>query len=166
MTARIENWWIRVREEDGSPGILQLAEVAFEGSEPRQVNFMNTCVTLMPEDMGKLTLVEQVIPPGRVLSDFIHPHWTDLFNGPEAYMAWREAQHVGAVTTEVAISPKALDPCSDEEIEAWETWAKDQGFDMEEHPLHYLFMNKQTSSARKGWKAGLEFARRIVQGQA
>lgn len=127
---------------------------------------MSTCVTLMPEDMGKLTLVEQVIQPGRALSDFIHPHWTDLFNGPEAYMAWREGQHAGAVTTEVATSPKALDPCSDEEIEAWETWAKGSNLDMGQHPLHYLFLNKETAAARHGWKAGLDFARGVVQGQA
>ncbi|MCJ2084198.1 hypothetical protein [Methylobacterium sp. J-090] len=95
--------------------------------------------------------------PGK--GDFVHPHWTDLFDGAEAYLTWREGQHAGAHPEE------ALTPCLDEEIEAWETWAKDQKFDMEEHPLHYLFMDAKTAAARHGWKAGLAFARRTVQGE-
>lgn len=62
-------WWVRVRHENGDPGVLQLGEVAFEGSEPRQANFMNTCVTLT--DMGSLDLVEPVLPAGRVTATAI-----------------------------------------------------------------------------------------------
>ncbi|WP_267358517.1 MULTISPECIES: hypothetical protein [unclassified Methylobacterium] len=27
--------------------------------------------------------------------DFVHSHWTDLFDGPEAYLAWRDGQRAG-----------------------------------------------------------------------
>ena len=59
-------WWVRVRHEDGTEGILQLAEVEFEGGAPRQANFINTCATLTMADMDKLTLIERVLPAGRV----------------------------------------------------------------------------------------------------
>ncbi|GJD43200.1 hypothetical protein AFCDBAGC_1047 [Methylobacterium cerastii] len=68
MTERTENWWVRVRHEDGSPGGMQLAEVDFEGDDPRQARFMATCASLGSDEMAGLTLVEQVHPPGRALT--------------------------------------------------------------------------------------------------
>ncbi len=41
------------------------------------------------------------------------------------------------------------------ETDAFEEWAKSEGYDMTEHPLHYLFLNERTYAARQGWKAAL-----------
>jgi hypothetical protein len=48
--------------------------------------------------------------------------------------------------------------CDGKEQEAWETWAKSEHYDMAQHPLHYIFLNDQTFSARQGWRAGLLYA--------
>ncbi len=51
------------------------------------------------------------------------------------------------------------------EIPAWkdqaafEEWAKSEGYEMHQHPLHYLFLEAKTNAARMGWKAGIDFAR-------
>jgi hypothetical protein len=43
---------------------------------------------------------------------------------------------------------------SEEEQKAFEDWAKSNNYDMKEHPIHYLFLDPKTYSARSGWKAG------------
>lgn len=48
--------------------------------------------------------------------------------------------------------------CDGKEQEAWETWAKSEHYDMAQHPLHYIFLNDRTFSARQGWRAGLLYA--------
>lgn len=48
--------------------------------------------------------------------------------------------------------------CDGIEQPAFEEWAKDQGFDMTEHPLHYLFLNAKTDAARQAWCAGIKHA--------
>lgn len=57
---------------------------------------------------------------------------------------------------------RELEPCSEAEIAAWEAWATGRGYDMHEHPLHYLFLDTKTDMARQGWKAGLAWAREQV----
>ena len=49
--------------------------------------------------------------------------------------------------------------CDGKEQIAFEEWAAANGYDMHEHPLHYLFMDKKTGSARQGWKAALKYVR-------
>lgn len=46
--------------------------------------------------------------------------------------------------------------CDGIEQDAFETWAKSQHYNMDQHPLHWLFLNEKTNAARQGWKAGLE----------
>jgi hypothetical protein len=46
----------------------------------------------------------------------------------------------------------------DGEAEAFEAWASSNHYDMETHPLHWLFLNRETNIARQGWKGALAFA--------
>ena len=48
--------------------------------------------------------------------------------------------------------------CDGVEQDAFEAWAKDNHYDMELHPLHWLFLDARTSAARDGWAAGLAHA--------
>ena len=52
--------------------------------------------------------------------------------------------------------------CDGKEQEAFEAWAAAQKYDMERHPLHWLFLNERTYAARQGWAAALEYANKIV----
>lgn len=45
-----------------------------------------------------------------------------------------------------------------EEQRAFESWAEGVGLPMEQHPLHYLFLDPVTHAARQAWKAALEHA--------
>lgn len=67
------------------------------------------------------------------------------------------------VTEPVFTDPKAgvgLWPrnCDGVEQDAFEEWAKAEGFVMDKHPIHWLFLNSNTYTARQGWKAGLVHA--------
>lgn len=53
--------------------------------------------------------------------------------------------------------------CDGKEQLAFEEWATKQRFEMNEHPLHYLFLDPRTDAARQGWKAGLEYAAERVK---
>lgn len=48
--------------------------------------------------------------------------------------------------------------CDGIEQPAFEEWAAAQGFDMTEHPLHYLFLDAKTDAARQAWCAGIKHA--------
>lgn len=48
-----------------------------------------------------------------------------------------------------------------EEQKAFEAWAKSQGLSMEQHPLHYLFLDPKTDAARDGWNAARRYMQRI-----
>lgn len=48
--------------------------------------------------------------------------------------------------------------CDGIEQDAFEAWAKSERMNMDTHPLHWLFLDPQTSAARNGWKAGLVHA--------
>ena len=43
------------------------------------------------------------------------------------------------------------------ESAAFEAHAKGAGLNMEQHPLHYLFLDETTHAARQAWKAALQF---------
>jgi hypothetical protein len=58
-----------------------------------------------------------------------------------------------------------LASCSPQEVAAFEKWAADNRYDMQTHPLHWLFLNERTNAARQGWKAALEFARAALANQ-
>lgn len=45
------------------------------------------------------------------------------------------------------------------EQSAFEAWAMSEGFDMAQHPLHYLFQNTKTYAARKAWIAAVDYVR-------
>ncbi len=51
------------------------------------------------------------------------------------------------------------DTCDGKEQYAFEAWATSEGFDMHEHPIHYLFMDKRTDAARQAWKAAIMYCR-------
>ena len=52
------------------------------------------------------------------------------------------------------------DDCDGKEQEEFEAWAQKERLDMETHPIHWLFLDKQTNAARRGWRAGISYARR------
>lgn len=47
--------------------------------------------------------------------------------------------------------------CDGKEQLAFEEWANSNHFDMHEHPMHYLFMDKETNAARKGWREAIRY---------
>lgn len=49
------------------------------------------------------------------------------------------------------------------EVEAFEDFARDNRLNMAQHPLHYLFLDSNTSMARLGWKAAVEFIQKNPQ---
>lgn len=57
---------------------------------------------------------------------------------------------------------KLPDTCDGKEQEAFEVFANADHFDMSQHPLHYLFLNSETSAARQGWKAAILYCRKQV----
>lgn len=46
----------------------------------------------------------------------------------------------------------------EKEQDAFEQWAVDRKLTLDMHPLHYLFLDKETNTARQAWKAALEWA--------
>jgi hypothetical protein len=59
--------------------------------------------------------------------------------------------------------PLAVDIAGDndgKEQDAFEEWAKSECYDMHQHPLHWLFMDKRTAAARNGWRAGIRYAQK------
>ncbi|QDB70851.1 hypothetical protein [Pseudomonas virus PBPA162] len=51
------------------------------------------------------------------------------------------------------------DVCDGKEQDAFEEWATKQGMNMQCHPMHWLFLDTKTMSARQGWKAALKYVR-------
>jgi hypothetical protein len=74
---------------------------------------------------------------------------------PSARELWNTRTTPPAVTTSEQVK-EALEPCKIEHTK-FEEWAASEGYDMHEHPLHYLFMDPKTNAARKGWKAALQY---------
>ncbi len=52
----------------------------------------------------------------------------------------------------------AGNPCIEQK--AFEAFASDKGLSMEQHPLHYLFLDPKTALARKTWKAAIGYCLR------
>lgn len=52
------------------------------------------------------------------------------------------------------------------EQDAFEEWAKSEGFDMVQHPLHWLFLNERTNAARKGWRGALAYVNAAMRQEA
>lgn len=53
----------------------------------------------------------------------------------------------------------APDVCDGKEQDAFEEWARKEGLDTSCHPMHWLFLDAKTNSARQGWKAALRYVR-------
>ncbi len=51
------------------------------------------------------------------------------------------------------------DVCDGKEQDAFEEWARKDGLDTSFHPMHWLFLDAKTNSARQGWKAALRYVR-------
>ncbi|HCF9267213.1 TPA: hypothetical protein NI644_004643 [Pseudomonas aeruginosa] len=54
------------------------------------------------------------------------------------------------------------DVCDGKEQDAFEEWARNEGLDTSCHPMHWLFLDAKTNSARQGWKAALRYVRAQV----
>lgn len=65
-----------------------------------------------------------------------------------------------AAAAKAAESPGNACPtvCDGKEQEAFESWAKSQKYNMEVHPMHWLFLNERTWCARQGWAAAIKYA--------
>jgi len=48
-------------------------------------------------------------------------------------------------------------PCDGKEQDAFEAWAKSQKYGMKTHPLHWLFLDRETYAARQGWSAAIRY---------
>jgi hypothetical protein len=59
------------------------------------------------------------------------------------------------------LNAASTSPAGEErEQDAFEAWAGANGYDMAQHPLHYLFLDRDTSMARKAWSAAIAWAAR------
>lgn len=48
------------------------------------------------------------------------------------------------------------------ESAAFEAWAARWDYDLSQHPLHYLFLNRETACARDGWREAIAYARTVL----
>lgn len=53
--------------------------------------------------------------------------------------------------------------CDGKEQDAFEEWAKGEKMDVNTHPLHWLFLDKQTYAARRGWEAALNYVQAALR---
>lgn len=56
---------------------------------------------------------------------------------------------------------EVIAPCNGEHSK-FEEWAAAEKYDMQEHPIHYLFTDPKTYAARQGWKAALRYVSSIL----
>lgn len=101
------------------------------------------------ESGAEWSLVPKAPEPGACRHD-----WQNMAHDPRFDFCRRCGTSRHAAPT---ASPKAA--AQENEAEAFEAWAAGQKYDMQTHPLHWLFLNERTYAARQGWKAGLDFAR-------
>jgi len=52
--------------------------------------------------------------------------------------------------------------CDGKEQVAFEEYAKRKGYDLSQHPLHYLFINDKTNAARRAWKAAISYCHEMT----
>ncbi|UPW35948.1 hypothetical protein QE320_gp106 [Pseudomonas phage EM] len=69
---------------------------------------------------------------------------------------------VKAAEDNAKVLHRVPDVCDGKEQGAFEDWASKEGMNMEYHPLHWMFLDAKTYSARQGWKAALKYARNIL----
>lgn len=55
--------------------------------------------------------------------------------------------------------------CDGKEQEAFEAWAVSEHYNMQIHPLHYLFLNGETNAARQAWKAAINYCEATIKEQ-
>jgi len=74
--------------------------------------------------------------------------------------------HPQTTAPQPSVGEQALPPLprsnDGKEQEAFEVWATSEQYEMETHPLHWLFLNKRTYAARQGWKAALEYVSKAM----
>jgi hypothetical protein len=54
--------------------------------------------------------------------------------------------------------------CDGKEQLAFKSWAISEQFDMEEHPLHLLFLNPRTHAAREAWRGAINYCHEQMTG--
>jgi hypothetical protein len=83
----------------------------------------------------------------------------DISGSPEDYREHAEKllAFLGTHPQDASAVPVPKDNDGKEQ-DAFEAWAKSEGFDMVQHPLHWLFLNERTNAARKGWRGALAYA--------
>jgi len=67
---------------------------------------------------------------------------------------------------ESTVSPKVRQlptTCDGKEQDAFEAFARSKGMDTSVHPLHWLFLDDKTSSAREGWRGALEYVQSVTE---
>lgn len=81
----------------------------------------------------------------------------------DALLAELEAKDKRIAELEAKLSkmPKA---CDGKEQDAFIKFALNNKFSTECHPLHFLFLDKQTSAARRAWGAAIAYCRDTVEG--
>jgi multidrug efflux pump subunit AcrA (membrane-fusion protein) len=72
------------------------------------------------------------------------------------------AQAALATARADALREAAPKPCDGKEQYAFEAWAKGEGYNMQEHPLHYIFLAPKTNAARMGWNACILYQRAAI----
>ena len=72
-------------------------------------------------------------------------------------MAYDENAHSGYVKPPAPMA--VTDVCDGNEQDAFEKWASGDGMDLTKHPLHWLFLDGKTATARKAWKAAIKYCR-------
>lgn len=79
----------------------------------------------------------------------------DEFNYIWEGIDWLKAALRSAQPATVAMEPVKV--CDGKEQDAFEAWATGERYDIQTHPLHWLFLNEKTYAARNGWKAAIEY---------
>lgn len=77
-----------------------------------------------------------------------------------------QAQLAAAMARDEAWVNDLPKPCDGKEQYAFEAWAKENHYDMNEHPLHYIFLDPKTNAARMGWNACIKYMRAALPAAA
>lgn len=98
------------------------------------------------------------------LLDPCQPHGSHIYIGLDHPSLWAEEPPYEFLTplytAPVAKAQHSVpDVCDGKEQDAFEEWARKEGLDTSCHPMHWLFLDAKTNSARQGWKAALRYVR-------
>lgn len=86
--------------------------------------------------------------------------WDDV--SEDEYSCAHESYVRRALYTHPSQSQGVPEICDGKEQEAFERYAARMGYDMTEHPLHYLFLSDRTSTARDAWKAAISYCHEVA----